>query len=210
MRGAMRALLVGLVPFAVHGHLAIFGNVPGKRIAELRPSLLFECVDVINAADKKDSLVSPSERFGREAFNPVRLGIDEIAVWSNRSKIILIIGYWQRGKFAVNGLGGLFDLSLVGWGRSIVFQSISDMPASPSYSRNQLSAMSLRVDNRHMHTPPPADLTAFQVISARRWGLITRGSTGVLAPPFTLGAGSAHQSSRETAQRRGSWQRTPA
>ena len=60
------------------------------------------------------------------------------------------------------------------------------------------------------YTPPPAGLTAFQAVSARRWRLIRRGSTGALAPPFTLGAGSAHQPIHGTVQHWGSWQRTPA
>src|SRR5208283_2758872 len=81
--------------------------------------------------------------------------------------------------------------------------------ANPSYSPNPPAAMSLRIHNLHVHTPPPAGLTEFQIVSARCWRLIRRGSTGALAPPLTLDAGSAHQPIHGTGRRRGSSRRTP-
>ena len=82
--------------------------------------------------------------------------------------------------------------------------------ASPPYSPKQPAAMSLRIQIRHIYPPPPADLTAFPTVSARRWRLIRRGSIGALTPAFTSGAESARQSIHETVRRRGSWQQTPA
>jgi hypothetical protein len=81
---------------------------------------------------------------------------------------------------------------------------------SPSYSPNQPLAIWLRLHNRYVHTPPSASLTAFETVSARRWRLIRRSSTGALAPSFTSGARSARRSIHGTMQRRGSWRRMPA
>ena len=56
---------------------------------------------------------------------------------------------------------------------------------SPSYSPYEAAAISSRIDNVCSHATPPAGWTAFETISARRWRLIERGSTGAFAPSLT-------------------------
>jgi hypothetical protein len=81
---------------------------------------------------------------------------------------------------------------------------------SPCYSPYEVVATTLRTSNIYAYATPPAGWTAFQTISARRWGLIERVSTGALAPLLTLGVGSAHQSTRGTTRHPDNSRQTPA
>jgi hypothetical protein len=82
--------------------------------------------------------------------------------------------------------------------------------SSPCYSPYEVVATTLRTSNIYAYATPPAGWTAFQTISARRWGLIERVSTGALAPLLTLGVGSAHQSTRGTTRHPDNSRQTPA
>jgi hypothetical protein len=82
--------------------------------------------------------------------------------------------------------------------------------ASPSYSSFWAARDTLRGENGYDHSPPVAGWTAFQIISVRRLGLISRGSDRASARSLTLAAGSECQATRGTARHPDSWRRTPA